>query len=225
MECLMFPHDQAQEIYSWQEFHRSNATLFSVHHTEIHNTEYKRFCCSVAKSCWTLCNHMDCSTPGFPVLHYLPEFAQTHVHWVGGAIQPSNPLLPSPPPAFSLSQHQGLFQWISSSHQVAKVLELKLQHQSFQQISRLNRPVGLTDFLAIWGTLKSLLQYYNSKSSILQCSAFFMVQLSHLHTTTGKTIALTIWTFVGKMMSLFLITLFYFNYTVQYSKCINCTVQ
>ena len=74
---------------------------------------------------------MDCSTPGFPVLYYLLEFAQTHVHGVSDAIQPSHLLL-SPSPAFSLSQHQGFFQWVSSSHQVAKVLELQLQHQSFQ---------------------------------------------------------------------------------------------
>ena len=73
---------------------------------------------------------MDCSTPGFPVLHYLLEFAQTHVHWVTDAIQPSHPLLPPSPPALHLSQHQGLFQWVSSSHQVAKVLEPQLQ--SFQ---------------------------------------------------------------------------------------------
>ena len=74
---------------------------------------------------------MDCSTPGFPVHHQLPELTQTHVYQVGDAIQPSHPLL-SPSPAFSLSQHQGLFKQVSSSHQVAKVLEFQLQHQSFQ---------------------------------------------------------------------------------------------
>ena len=74
---------------------------------------------------------MDCSTPGFPVHHQLPEFTQTHVHWVGDAIQPSHPLSSPSPPAFNLSQHQGLFQWVSSSHQVAKVLEFQLQHQLF----------------------------------------------------------------------------------------------
>ena len=77
--------------------------------------------CSATQLCLTLCDHMDCSTPGFPVLHHLPEFAQIHAHWIGDAIQPSHPLL-SPSPAFNLSQHQGLFQWVSSSHQVAKVL-------------------------------------------------------------------------------------------------------
>ena len=72
-------------------------------------------CCSVAKSCLTLCNPMDCSAPGFPVLHHLPEFAQTHVHWVGDTIQPSHPLSSPSPPAFNLSQHQGLFKWVSSA--------------------------------------------------------------------------------------------------------------
>ena len=81
-----------------------------------------------------LCHAMDCSMPAFPVLHHLPEFAQTHVHWVSDAIQPSHPLSSSSPPAFSLSQHEGLFLWVSSSHQVAKGLELQLQHQSLQWI-------------------------------------------------------------------------------------------
>ena len=86
----------------------------------------------VAESCLTLCNPMDCSTPGFPVHCQLPEFTQTHVHWVGDAIQPSHPLLFPSPRAFNFSQHQGLFQWVGSSHQVAKILEFQLQHQSFQ---------------------------------------------------------------------------------------------
>ena len=88
---------------------------------------------SVAQSCPTLCDPMNCSTPGLPAHHKLLELTQTHVHWVGDAIQPSHPL-PSPsPPALNLSQNQGLFQWVSSSHQVAKVLEFQLQHQSFQR--------------------------------------------------------------------------------------------
>ena len=95
---------------------------------------------SVAQSCPTLCDCMDCSTPGFPVHHQLLKLAQTHIRWVSDAIQPSHPLLSPSSPAFNLSQHQGLFQWVSSSHQVAKVLELQLQHQSFQWIFR-------TDFL------------------------------------------------------------------------------
>ena len=89
---------------------------------------------SVAQSRLTLCDPMDCSTPGFPVHHQLPELAQTHVHRVGDAIQPTHPLSSPSPPAFNLSQHQGFFQWVSSSHQVAKVLEF--QHQSFQWLFR-----------------------------------------------------------------------------------------
>ena len=103
----------------------------------------RRCCYSVAKLCPTLCDSMDCSMPGFPVLHYLPECAQTPVHWVGNDIQPSHLLFPPSPPALSLPQHQSLFQWIGSSHQVAKVLELQLQHQSFQWIFRI-------DFLWDW---------------------------------------------------------------------------
>ena len=84
----------------------------------------------------TLWDLMDYSMPDFPVLHYLPEFAQTDVHWISDAIQPSHPLSLPSPPALNLSQHQRLFQWVGSSHQVAKVLEFKLQHQSFQWIFR-----------------------------------------------------------------------------------------
>ena len=94
--------------------------------------------CSVAQLCPTLCSSKGCSTPGFPVLHYLLEFAQTHVQWVGDAIHPSHPLSSPSPPAFNLSQHQGLFQCIGSLHQVAKVLELQLQHQSFQWLFRVD---------------------------------------------------------------------------------------
>ena len=86
--------------------------------------------------CLTLCDSMVCSTPGSPVLHYLLEFAQTYVHWVSDAIQPSHPLLFPSPPAFNHSQHQGLFKWVPSSYQVAKGLEFQLQHQSFQWTPR-----------------------------------------------------------------------------------------
>ena len=91
---------------------------------------------SVTQSCLTLCDPMNCSTPDLPVHHQLPESTQTHVHWVSDAIQTFHSLSSLSPPAFNLSQHQGLFQWVSSSHQVAKVLELQLQHQSFQWIPR-----------------------------------------------------------------------------------------
>ena len=91
---------------------------------------------SVTQPCLTLCNHVDGSTPGLLVHHQLPEFTQTRIHWVGNAIQPSHPLLSPSPPAFNLFQHQSLFKWVFSSHQVAKVLEFQLQHQSFQRIFR-----------------------------------------------------------------------------------------
>ena len=96
------------------------------------------FSCSVTKSCQTLCDHIDCSTKVFLVLHYLSELAQTHVQWVGAIVQLTHSLLPASPPALNLSQHQGLFQWVGSSHQVAKVLELQFQHQSFQWIFRVD---------------------------------------------------------------------------------------
>ena len=154
---------------------------------------------------------MDCSTPGFPVLHHLPEFELTHVHWVGDVIQPFHRLLSPSPPAFNLSQHEGVFvclfvfpQWVASSHQAAKVLELQLQHQSFQWIFR-------SDFLSDWlvwsaccprNSVKEYSpapQFKGINSSEL---SLFIVQLSHPYMTIGKTIALTIWTFVGKVTSL-----------------------
>ena len=153
---------------------------------------------------------MHWSILGLPVHYQLPESTQTHVIWVSDAIQPSHPLSsPSPPlsspspPTFNLSQHQGLFKGVSSSHQVAKYWSFSFS------ISPSNEHSGLTSFrmdwldlLAVQGTLKSLLQHHSSKASILWCSDFFIVQLSHLFMTTRKTIALTRWTFVGKVMSL-----------------------
>ena len=145
-----------------------------------------------------LCDPMDCSNPGFPVLHHLPELSQTHVHWVGDAIQQSHPLSSLSLPAFNLSYHQGVFQWVSSSrHRWPKYWSFSLS------ISPSNGYSGLIffridwfDLLAIQETRKSILQHHSSKASILQCSAFFMVQLSHPYVTNGKTIALTIWSFV-----------------------------
>ena len=102
---------------------------------------------SVAQSCPTLCDPMDCSTPGFPVHHQLRELTQTHVHWVSDAIQPSHPLSSPSSPAFSLYQHQGLFRWISSHH-MAKGLEFQLQHQSFQWIFNWF-PLGLTGWISL----------------------------------------------------------------------------
>ena len=135
---------------------------------------------SVTQSCLTLCDPMNRSTPGLPVHHQLLEFTQTHVHRVGDAIQPSHPLLSPFPPAPNPSQPQGLFQWVSSSHHVAKVLEFQLQHQSFQWTPRTDLLwMDWLDFLAVQGTLKSLLQHHSSKPSILWFSAFIIVQLSY----------------------------------------------
>ena len=147
---------------------------------------------------------MDCSIPGFPVLHQLPELIQTHVHQVGYAIQPSHPLLSPSPPVFNLSQHQ-----VFSNE---SVLIRWPKHWSFSfSISPSNEYSRLISFrmdwmhlLAVQGPLKSLLQHHSAKASILWCSAFFIVQLSHPYTTMGKTIALTRQTFVGKVMSLLL---------------------
>ena len=139
---------------------------------------------------------MDCSTPGLPVHHQLLELAQTHVHQVGDAIQPTHPL--SSPSIFP-----SIRVFSSSSHQVAKLLQFQLQHQSFQWILGLiSLKMDWLDLLAVQETLKSLLQHQSSKASILPYSAFFIVQLSHPYMTTGKTITLTRQTFVGKVISL-----------------------
>ena len=130
---------------------------------------------------------MDCSTPGFPVHHQLPELAQTHVHEVSDAIQPSHPLSSSSPPAFNLSQH-----WVFSNESVLCIRRPKYWSFSFS-ISPSNEYSGLISFRMDWlnllvvqGTLKSLLQYCSSKASILWHSAFFTVQFSHPYMTTGK---------------------------------------
>ena len=157
---------------------------------------------SVTQSCPTLCNPMDCSMPCLPVQHQLLVLAQTQVHWVGDAIQLSHPLS-TPTLTFNLSQHQ-----VFSNESVLHIRWPNYWSFSFS-ISPSNEFSGLIsfridwlDFLAVQGTLKSLLQHLSSKASILQCSAFFIVQLSDPYMTTGKTIALTRWTFVGKVMSL-----------------------
>ena len=151
-----------------------------------------------------LCNPMDCSNQASLSITNSPSLLKLiHVHWVGDAIQPSHPLSSPSLPTLNFSQHQGLFQWVSSSHQVAKELEFQLQHQSFQWTLRTD-PLGWTGWISlqVQGTLKSLLQHHSSKAPILQCSTFFIVQLLHPYMTTGKTIALTRQNFVGKVMSL-----------------------
>ena len=158
---------------------------------------------SGAQSCRTLCDPVDCSTPGFPVHHQLPELAQTPVHWVGDTTQPSYLLSSPSPPAFNLSQHQGLFQWVNSSHQVAKLWELQFQHQSFQWILR-------TDFLYNWQVWSS-----SSPRDSQECSPtpqFKSISASPLSFLYGptltsiqdywKNIALARSTLVGKVMSL-----------------------
>ena len=160
-------------------------------HTERHSktTGAVNRTSSVTQLCPTLCDLVNRSTSGLPVHHQLPESTQTHVHWVGDAIQPSHPLSSPSPPALNLSQHQGLFQWVIRWP----------KHWSFSfNISPSNEHPGLISFrmdwldlLAVQGTLKSLLQHHSLKASILRCSAFFTVQLSHPYVTTGKTMTLT----------------------------------
>ena len=157
---------------------------------------------SIAQLCLTLWDPMDCSPPVFPVHHKLLELTQIHVYWVGDTIQQSHPLSSPFPPAFNLSQPQGLFKWVSPSHQVTKVLEFQFQHQPCNEyLGLISFRMDWLDLLAVQRTLKSLLQCQSSKASVLQCSAFFIVQLSHPYMTTGKIKALTRWTFVGKVMS------------------------
>ena len=145
---------------------------------------------------------MNCSTPGLPVHHHLLEFTQTPVHRVGDAIQPSHPLSSPSPPAPNPSQHQ------SFPESTLHMRWPKYWSFSFSIIPSKEHPGPISfrrdwlDLLAVQGTLKSLLQHHSSKASILRRSAFFTVQLSHPYMTTGKTIALTRWIFVGKVMSL-----------------------
>ena len=145
---------------------------------------------------------MNRSMPGLPVHHQLPDFTQTHIHWAGDAIQPSHSLS-SPSPALNLSQHQDLFKWVSPLHQVAKVWNFSFSiSPSNEYLGLISFRMDWLDLLAVQEILKSLLQHHSSKESILWHSAFFIVQLSYPYMTTGKTIVLTRWTFVGKVMSL-----------------------
>ena len=158
---------------------------------------------SLAQLCPTLFNPINCNIPGLPVHHQLPESTQTHVHWVGDVIQPSHPQLPLLllPSIFPISR-------VFSNESALCIRWRKYWSFSFN-ISLSNEHPGLISFrmdwldlLAVQGTLKGVLQHHSSKASILQRSAFFIVQLSHPYMTTGKTIALTKWIFVYKVMSL-----------------------
>ena len=165
---------------------------------------------------------MNCYTPGLPVHHQLPEFTQTHVHRVSDVIQPSHPLSSPSPPAPNPSQHQSL-----CNESALRIRWPKYWSFSFN-ISPPNEHPGLISFrmdwlylLAVQGTLKSLLQHHSSKASILRHSASFTVQLSHPSVTTGKTIALTRWTFVRKVMSLLFNMLSRLGITLLHLLCIN----
>ena len=158
---------------------------------------------SVAQLCPTLCDLMNCSTPGLPVHHQLPEFTQTHIHRVGDAIQPSHSLSsPSPPAPIPPSIR------VFSNESTLCMRWPKYWSFSFSIIPSKEIPglisfrMDWLDLLAVQRTLKSHLQHHSSKASILWCSAFFTVQLSHPYMTTGKTIGLTRQTFFGKVMSL-----------------------
>ena len=164
-------------------------------------------CCSVTKSCPTLCSPMDCSTPGFPVLPYLSEFAQTHVRWVNDAIQTSHPLSPTSP-----ALNQGSIRVFSSESALhirwPKYWSFSFSIRSSSEYSGLIPfRIDWCDLLEVQGTLKGLLQHHSLKASILWRSAFFMVQLSNPFMTTRKTIILTVQTFVSKVMSLLFNTL------------------
>ena len=138
---------------------------------------------SVAQSCRTLCNPMNRSTPGLPVHHQLPEFTQTHAHRVGDAIQPSHPLSSPSPPAPNPSKHQGLFPESTLRTRWPKYWSISLSiSPSSEHPGLISFRIDWLDLLAVQGTLKSLLQQHSSKGSLFRCSAFFTVQLSHIHT-------------------------------------------
>ena len=135
----MFPQSLYHHVFISLPLNLYHFPLISICSDLISSVQFS----SVPELCLTLCNPKNCSMPGLPVYHQIPGFTQTHVHWVSDAINPSHPLL-SPSPAFNLSQYQGLFQWVSSLHQVTKVLQFQLQHQSFNEYS------GLISFRMDW---------------------------------------------------------------------------
>ena len=158
---------------------------------------------SVAQSCPTLCNPMDCSKLGLPVHHQLLEFTQTHVHQVGDAIQPSHPLSSPSPPAPNPSQHQSLLNESALRMRWPKYWSFSFSiSPSKEHPGLISFRMDWLDLLAVQGTLKSLFQHRSSKASILQWSAFFIVQLSHPYMTTGKTIALNRQTLLSLLLNM-----------------------
>ena len=159
---------------------------------------------SVAQSCPILCDPMNHSTPGLPVHHQLPEFTQTHVHWVSDAIQPTHPLSSPSPPAPNPSQCQSLYQRVNTSRGGQSIVVLALASVFPMKTQLISFRTHWLDVLAVQGTLKSILQQHSSKVSVVWHSALFTIQLWHPYITTGKTIALTRQNFVGQVMSLLL---------------------
>ena len=188
--CINVKSGKCQEYHPFPAF---SSVQFS------HSVQFS----SVAQSCPTLCDPVNCSMPALPVHHQLPEFTQTHIHWVSDAIQPSHPLS-SPSPSCPQSLPASVF----SNESTLRIRWPKYWSFSFSIIPSKEHPglisfrMDWLDLLAVQGTLKSLLQYHSSKASILWLSAFFMVQLPHPYMTTGKTITWTLQNFVGKAMSL-----------------------
>ena len=159
------------------------------------------YCCSVSKSCPAFCDPMNCSTPGFPVLNCFLEFIQTPVCWVHDAIQPSHPLSSPFTLALYLSQHQGLFQWVGSLHQVAKVLELQLQHQSFQWIFKVDFPymyVCVYIYICVCVYIYShTYVYYIYACMYIWKSLNFFIQNQRFYTYFGSLFWLKLWPYIN----------------------------
>ena len=173
LKFYLFVHDvNIVFSYTWGIPFVLFTLLLQMHHIVWYLISFQFI--SVAHSCPTLCNLMDCSMPGLPVHHQLPEFTQTPVHWVGDAIQPSHPLSSPSPLTFDLSQHQGLFRWVSSFHHVDKVLEFQLQHQSFQMNTQDWSPLGWTGWISLQS--KGLSRVFSNTT--VQKHQFFSAQLS-----------------------------------------------
>ena len=180
---------------------RFKCTAKWIHYTWTHVCSF--YCCSVTLLCPTLCNLMDCSTPGLPVPHNLPEFAQVHVHCTGDAVQPFHRLTRSSPSALSLFQHRDFSNESSVPIRWPKYWSFSFSiSPSSEYSASISLKIDWFD-LAVQETLRSLLQHHSSKASVLRRSALFTVQLSQPYVSTGKTTALTMWTFVGRIMSAF----------------------